>query len=337
MIIRFLNNEPKYLEPVLDALESWAQTEPSASDSTFSECEPMVWEEKFVMLWWLSHLILAPFDLVSMASESLGQHIGSPALDIQLACDTPPIAKRLLHVSTSCLGCPSKEREAAGMLLARVALKPDMQSLGLHQVILDSTMSLLSQWLDASMQIYTLLGVLSFLARFVVSADSHALQPFLEPIYDCVEYLKSEQSPFFYQVTSSTLARKLVIKISRAVAVARLKTELWENHVYPDPTENRLENTIDFLFQALEDKDTSVRIAASKALSMTTVHLEDYQANSVCSDALTELVLDVRSWTDPHNSQVISRSDFEEQGIQTHQSLPSSFKPDFGDVDAKKW
>ena len=341
VIIRFLNNEPLYLEPMLDALESWAQPEASVDGSSSSNYEPMVWEEGFVVLWWLSHLMLAPFDLSSMSSENPGRSLGPPSLQMDLPNNSLPIAKRLVHVCTFYIGFASKEREAAGLLLARIALKPDSQSSGLQKVIIDSVISWLNQGQSAYIPIYTVVGILSFLARFILSAEGHILRPLMEPICSSIEYITSDQSPCFDRISSSTLARKLVIKINRAIAVTRFKTGLWkpEPWSYTHSRRDPVEDIIHFLIITLEDQDTSVRVAASKALSIITQQLDESMADSVCADALTELTsdIDVRSWEDPHTGQAITRQDFEGQGIASFRELPSSFKPDYSDVNAVKW
>lgn len=337
VIIRFMNNEPRYLEPMLDALESWAQ--PEAVHGSSSDHEPMIWEERFVVLWWLSHLMLAPFNLVSMSSESPGNFLGSPSPQIDLPDDTLPIAKRLVHVSTFYLGFASKEREAAALLLARIALKPDLQSSGLQSVIIEKVISLLNEGQGASMSIHTLIGVLSFLAKFILSADSRALQPLLEPIYSSIKYITSRESPFYGEITSSNLARKLVIKISRAVAVTGTKAEFRraQSYIDQDLQKEQLEDILEYLFAALQSKDTSVRVAASKALSVTTVHLDDEMAQSVCDYAIEELSTDLSHWDDVQTGQMISRSDFDKQGVDSAWSLPSSFRPNFRTVNASKW
>lgn len=333
-----MNNEPRYLEPMLDALESWAQPN-SIINASFSNHGPMIWEERFVLLWWLSHLMLAPFDLVSMSSENPGRSLGSPSLQIDLPNDTLPIAKRLVHVSTFYIGFAGKEREAAGLLLARIALKPDMQSSGLQKVIIERVISLLNQEDSAWMSIHTLIGILSFVAKFILSADSHVLRPFLEPIYSSVKHVTSTESPFFGDVTSSILARKLVIKISRAVAVIGTKAEFQKAHPFVDEDwqKEQLEDILEYLFASLQSKNTFIRVAASKALSVTTVHLEDEMAHSVCDYAFNELSTDLSHWDDIQTGRMMSRSDIDKQGLDSAWSLPSSFRPNFRTVNALKW
>src|SRR5271156_4248954 len=65
VIVRLLNNEPKYLEPLLDFMARWnsAQNTESVLDHL-----GLVWEERYILLLWLSHLMLIPFDLSSVSS-----------------------------------------------------------------------------------------------------------------------------------------------------------------------------------------------------------------------------------------------------------------------------
>ena len=59
IIVGFLNNEPRYLEPILTKLEH----------VTFDQPEDDVdWKVPYVLLLWLSHLLLTPFDLASISA-----------------------------------------------------------------------------------------------------------------------------------------------------------------------------------------------------------------------------------------------------------------------------
>jgi len=290
VIARFLNNEPKYLEPMLDALETWANPIGFESLSSSPSLPIMVWQERFIMLWWLSHLMLAPFDLASMSSDSTGRSPGASLVSIDFPTATPPIAKRLVHVSAFYLGFASKEREAAGMLLSRLSLKPDMQSIGLQKAVIHGVLSLIHE--NQAISIHALLGLLSFLAKFLVSGETRALGSFLLPIYRVVQRVQDEHDSINTRIPSSTLARKLVIKISRRIAVAIVKTDLGDAPIESTLSEEALEDSIDHLLTSLEDKDTLVRVSASKALSIVVFDLDSDMASDVVTHLLEDLSAD---------------------------------------------
>ncbi|ENH68917.1 Tubulin-specific chaperone D [Fusarium oxysporum f. sp. cubense race 1] len=66
VIVRFLNVEAKYLELLLSAIEESEQA--SVDDVALGKWS---WEERYVVLLWLSHLLLAPFDLSTISSVDL--------------------------------------------------------------------------------------------------------------------------------------------------------------------------------------------------------------------------------------------------------------------------
>lgn len=321
VIIRFLNNEPRYLEPMLDALESWAK--PVTSQ------DPMIWEERFIMLWWLSHLMLAPFDLSSMSSGRSGDPVStSPLLD-DLPSNTPPIAKRLVQIATTYLGFASKEREAAAMLLARIALKPDLQRSGLQRTLFDNSVALLTRSQKSAVISFTVVGIISFLTKFIISVERRDLDTYSSSISESIEYLTSDQSPLFHEISSSTLARKLIIKIRRAVTVARIEA----GNDFSDSDND----TMGFLITALEDQDTSVRVAASKSLSTIVSHL-GIMAESACSDIIDELTTDADiRWYDPHSGRPLIGKDIGEGSPLSVRNLTASYEPDYRHMNAVRW
>ena len=277
MISQFLNNEPRYLELMLDAFESWSgKLDPNDKNAT-PKHGFMVWEERFVMLLWLSHLLLAPFDLSSMSSDKDGLQLGDSQSHVALPTAIPPIAKRLVSASAYHLNLPSKAREAAGTLLVRLAVRTDMRRIGLQKILVEWALTSLREETNsaAPTSIYGLIGVLSFLAGFIVSAGNEVLKPFLSRIYNTVQYAIIDQSSPSAGTRSSASARKFVIKLERALAVSGMRIDSEAEDDFDSSLgEGALEEIIDHLLTALEDKDTPVRLAASKGLSVIAVELE---------------------------------------------------------------
>ena len=340
VIVRFLSNEPQYLEPMLDALESWARPERSDAAEPLQIHASMVWQESFIMLWWLSHLMLVPFNLTSMSSEKCGVALGDSWLCPTLPHGTPPIARRLLHVSTFYLSFASKEREAAGMLLARLALKPDLQLIELQSLLIQRALSTLHEIqanTSPSISTHAIIGLLSFLNRFTTSAEYTMLQPLFPSIYQLVNNVRSSEASFPSAITSLTLARKLVIKISRAVAVASIKIGTKGAGFYPEWGQDALENLIDHLLAALEDRDTTVRVAASKALSLIVLELDSDLAGQVISNLITDLRADIRYLENPQTGRVIDGLDPSEAAVESIWVRPMSVTRNFAAVEPAKW
>ena len=308
---------------MLDALEIWTGKTYFSKENVTAKHGFMVWEESFVMLLWLSHLLLAPFDLSSMSSNNAGIQLRDSLLNVDLPASIPPITKRLIRMSTYHLGLPSKAREAAGTLLVRLAVRTDMRKVGLQKILVDWALSSVRAEFDTATPklIYGLIGVLSFLAGFVASAENEILKPLLSRIYLSIQHANSDQPSSYAGTNSSASARKLVIKIERALALVGLKMD----SKAPDGSslslgEGALEEIIDHLLIALEDKDTPVRLAASKALSVIAVELEPDMVEQIV-DMIDERLYEDALWED----------------TKTEVDAPGNSRPDLGAVSALRW
>ena len=338
MIVQFLDNGPRHLGPMLDALERWSQPADPRVGIPWTG-QVMLWEERFIMLLWLSHLMLAPFDLVSMSSEHAGTENGTTIpLRIGFRKDTPTIAKRLVTVADSYLGFASREREAAAILLSRLALRSDMEKNGLQRTLIDSALMTLDGSHDEGtpLSIYDWIGILSFLARFIMSAGTQVIKPLLTPIFKSIQHARSEKSSFYKELKSSSVARKLIIKISRAIAVAGVEIDAKDPLSPSCVSDEALEEVIDQILMALADRDTSVRVAASKALSVIAVHL-DFEMVSQIVEPIFERLREDMVWVDKDNGQTVGWKALAAEGIQSTSQLPESWRQVLDQVDPMSW
>ena len=296
VVSRFFANEPKYLEPMLDAFHAWATGLDSSSDTSalVQERTTITWEVNYIFMLWLSHLLFTPFDLHSLDSVRSSSEV-SQLEDLSLPSGLPNISVRLISLATASLSSAGKEREAGVTLLVRLALRPDMRQVGLHDTLIQWTRS----WLKAtssgqrSGSIYTSIGVLSFLAGVVKSADIGVIGPFLLGIYESIANLSTNESEGSKEILSSALSRKAMIKIYCAISVTTIQHSLSSLHI-PDYV---LEEVIDYLLTCLSDNDTPVRHAASKALSIITAKLDHAMAAEI-SDAVISCLDENVLWDD---------------------------------------
>lgn len=323
MISQFLNNEPRYLETMLDVLESWAGKMYSSKQNAAPKYGFMVWEESFIMLLWLSHLLLAPFDLSSMSSDNAGIQLRDSLLFVDLPAAIPPIAKRLVYISTYHLSLPSKARETAATLLVRLAVRTDMRRIGLQEILIDWALSFVRAEtpVATTSSIYGFIGILSFLAGFIVSAENNVLKPFLSRTYLSVQHAESDQYASSVGIHSSASARKLLIKVERALAVAGMKSDSkTPDDSGPSLGEDALEDIIDHLLTALEDKDTPVRLAASKGLSVIALELEPGMVEQIID------MIDERLYEDTLG-----------ENARTGADAPGNSMLNLGAVSASRW
>ncbi|EAW13059.1 small nuclear ribonucleoprotein U)1a,U)2b [Aspergillus clavatus NRRL 1] len=327
VISRFLNNEPKYLDPMLRAFVEW---DALRGDPSEEGPRRLVWEERYMMLIWLSHLLLAPFDLSSMSSDDLPvpyenlHHIGP------LPEKTPMLTRSLLSVSLNYVHGPGKEREAATMLLARMVLRRDMQALGLLTNLTEWAFSTLQPGVAAEKpSVYTCIGVLAFLARLGASGQVDEFGPLIVPIFERTLRIAQEQTGVSGIIKSSAIARKIIVKILRTMTVMALSlSERPNSPISDDKVSSILEDSIDHFLVSLADKDTPVRFAASKALSIITLKLDPDMASEVI-EAVTGSLEENILYEKPDGA-IIAPFEARRIGVNT-------LKQNLSAVDAQRW
>lgn len=281
-ICRFLDNMPYNLAPFMEVLEMRTLPEHvlhSGQDS---------WKETYIMLLWLSHLLLMPFDLLSLMPAKLGDDHVDANVHIGLRPNAPVAIGRIINIGACYLRSASLEREAARRVLVRLALRPDMRSFN----ILDS----LINWADSTLfpvsvdgnpkPIYEYIGALSILNGLVASADNDEIAPYLGPLAEKMQDITAKLSPFSRDILSTGIARKLIIKVLRSIMLQAIQVHY--NSIQPaslghltEMIETIFDQVLEQMLEFLADKDAQVRYAASKALSMIAVKLEPPQAAQI--------------------------------------------------------
>jgi hypothetical protein len=278
----FLNNEPRYLEPILTELESGRNFLPKDEASTHQQ-HVVPWTERYVLLLWLSHLMLAPFPLESISGPQPSGKT-SAVVGIELPSEAPGITLRVLTVCIERLRSASKERGAAANLLVRLCVRPDMQKLGMLHTLVKWSVSFFKNASKSDPDIHQCLGVLSFMSGLVTSATNEEIGPYLSAIYHACRAVLDQDGLAF--VKSSAVARKLVVKISRNIVVHCLQPAATLADI---DTTSVLEEVVEFLLEAVADGDTPVRYGASKALSIMTLKMDPEMAEEVVEAILGSL------------------------------------------------
>ena len=278
VIVQLLNNEPRHLEPLLKAFEFWDQYlfKQSIRYQTHISTgrDYMDWQEKYVMMLWLSHLMLTPFDLTSIVSDDFESTPAYLDLPIKLPSKTPVIARRLIKIAILYRSSPRKEQEAGKTLLASLALRADMQKIDLHSSLINWALAdIRSLNVSPDQPVYAIINLLAFLAAFLKSAYDTAILPIIGPVWNCVQMLMIESSNGW--ITSLVVIQRFLVKILRLLGTIlyRLQTQGFETI---------LNSILQHLFSLLDNSDTSLRLAASKALGLL--------ASRFDSDMNTQLV-----------------------------------------------
>lgn len=282
VIKTFFNNEPRYLLPILDELET-GRNLPRSQHDTSQQQLVVPWVERYILLLWLSHLMLAPFPLESISGLQPSQHT-SALLGLELAPHVPGITLRVLTVCFKCFSSASKERGAAADLLVKLCARPDMQKLGLLDALVRWSVSFFHRATEGQADIHTCLGVLSFLSGLVATTTNTEIGSNLSTIYQVCRSILDQSNLSF--VKSSAVARKIIVKILRNIVVHSLQPA--SSLVDIDAT-SVLEEVIEFLLETMGDGDTPVRYGASKALSIIAMKLDEEMAEEVVEAILGTL------------------------------------------------
>lgn len=282
VITRFLNNEPRYLESMLGVL--------------LRKQSDMIWQERYIMLLWLSHLVLTPFDLQSVSSTNERLSTQTRLTEKLQHERLPNIARALISAGLENLGVASKERESARRLIVRIALRPDMQRLGLLDDLVKLTIGELHNYTHKpAASMYECLGYLSILSGIMKSGSANDVLPFLTSTFNFALKAATAESADFTKIRDSAPARKTLVVILRASTMhaVSLKSRDGSEAISDDVLYGMLEEMIQQLLGALGDKDTPVRLAASKALSMLAQSLEEDMKAEVVQAVLDTFEEDV--------------------------------------------
>ncbi|RKF65580.1 Tubulin-specific chaperone D [Golovinomyces cichoracearum] len=286
IIVRFLNTEIKYIELLVSALEE--RTSKCINISSMrdtidqSDCgEDGCWEETYILLLWLSQLLLAPFDLASISSDNSGL-MRSEIKGLALPSDSPGIALRIIPLAIHGLSLSSKEKDAAKYLLVRFSLRKDMKCNGTMESLIRWAVSQIQP--DAKEVKSRFLGALSFLAGILASSvGTKDANNYILTIYEQVKNISFYMNPQFKAVNNDAVARKTILKIFRSIAVlTSQKPEDQSNFTI-------VESVIGHILDSIADPVTPVRLAASKALSIITLKLPFEMADEVVDTILSDL------------------------------------------------
>ncbi|KAF7720318.1 Uncharacterized protein PECH_003437 [Penicillium ucsense] len=332
VISRFFNNEPKYLDSMLRAFVEWDSPNDATetTETSLTESRSLQWQERYVMLVWLSHLLLAPFDLASLSSDDIPVPFDNLKELDKLPDHTPMVARSLLSLAVHYINVSGKEREAATALLARLVLRGDMQALG----FLTKSMRWAFTTVNPSDEkeipsVYSCIGILSFIARLAGSGQLEDLAPLLQTIFD--ETLRIVQGITLVSTVAQTsaLARKIVVKILRNVTVMALSlSERGNSSMADDRLSSIVEEAIDHFLNALGDKDTPVRFAASKALSVITLRLEPEMGTEIIEAVIGSLGENILY--EKEDGTLITAFEARRAGLH-------SLKRNLSGVDAQRW
>ncbi|KAH0597317.1 hypothetical protein MHUMG1_04694 [Metarhizium humberi] len=281
-----------FCKVLLSAIEEAEEKSPTTGESQTHGWE---WEQRYVVLLWLSHLLLAPFDLSTISTLDMEESAVAPIPGFEWPENLPGITIRVIPLAIKYLSSPGKEKDAAKALLVRVAMRRDMQQLGvLDALVRWALASLRPRGENPAESTYFYLGVLSFLAGVLQSsAETSDMDKYLPSVFQCVHDITLGNNEVSKSIIKLALVRKMILKVIRSVIASLLR----QNRQSMANTE-MTETAIGYLLDSVSDNDTPVRLSASKALSIITLKLDPGMASQVIEAVLDSLNRNIL-WTKP--------------------------------------
>ncbi|KAI9310691.1 armadillo-type protein [Dichotomocladium elegans] len=275
-IVKFMSHEVTDLEPVFDFL------------CNMQGPEAVPWETRYISFIWLSLICMIPFDLKRVDSGSDNE---------------VPLVPRMIELCKQYLKSTGKERDGAGLLLARLLSRRDLCAEALEPFI---------EWsksrLNSDADVFETAGILSCLCAVYQFAPRTVLLPTLD--HGVIPLLNMA---FFDDHANNSLIRKLRVKLTQRVGLCFLKPKIapwryqrgnrslrqnleetagqataWKDNAMidsaaedEDEVPENMEIIIDILLNGLRDKDTIVRWSAAKGVGRITQRLPRELAEDV--------------------------------------------------------
>lgn len=215
------------------------------------------WALRYVMMLWLSLVVMIPFDLAQFDDESKFGHT----------------ARSLESVGKLYLGKAGLERDGAALLLSRLYMRKDMM-----YAFPEFAHSLKTQVSSQTMDVITAIGYLQVINEIVKNGSADQVQN-LELVY--LEIINAINDTI--SLSGNTLLRKMRTKLMSRMATRLLPTPKvrrrgrlledsslpGQDEVFPDEYEipETVETLLQSLFDTLQDKDTIVRWSAAKGVA----------------------------------------------------------------------
>lgn len=213
------------------------------------------WEERYVTLLWLSQLLLAPFDLATISSFDTLDTAQPVISGLIWPTNIPGVTYRAIALATQYLVSSGKERDAAKILLVRIAMRRDMQEIGILHALVQWAVSSLRPSHEVRSPYYYI-GVLTFLAGILNSSISTSdMNPYLLTIFQSLPSFSESHDGFMEMINSSVVARKTILKVLRNICVIVLRKS---GEASSDELVGIVENTIGVLLESLADAATPV-------------------------------------------------------------------------------
>lgn len=258
VIVKFLPNDVYLMDPVIGCLEAQDKSDVS------------IWQARYILLLWLSLICMAPFDMRTFDQSCVNSSVGRVE-----------IVDTILSTAESFLGASSKERESAGLLIARLLTRKDVN----REYLPDFFRRTLGIWRSATCTVNDRTGLLTSLCEIFQIGNRDILITHADGALEMIKDFDESRA-----FLDNTLLRKLRVKLAQRVALTMLKpnraswryrndpksldfnVQSMEDDCAEDPSDV-IEEMVGLMIETLRDKDTIVRYSAAKGLGRITSRL----------------------------------------------------------------
>ena len=255
------------------------------------------WYLHYVMLLWLSMVVIVPFDLETIDSTKDGEE---------------SLLNKIMSFCEGFLNSTGINRQAASLVLAKILTRPDVINQGYLDSFIDRMKLKYEENINDSTKIFSLTGVLHVMTDILKTGQREQLLSRASKVFDTFITTKSD-SEF---VESSSILKKLRVKFANNLGLIYLKPKVasWRykmgsrslmKNLESQATQKQeessdeemdddqddedfecLETIITILLEHLKDQETSIRWAAAKGIGKITGRLSRDLADQIVEDVL---------------------------------------------------
>lgn len=159
-VIKFFPHEVSDLEPVVEMLHFQVGAEE--------------WWISYVLILWLSIIVLVPFDIDTIDSKREGE------------TDRVVLVKRIINICKGYISNSGKIREATAVLLAKLVTRPDVIKQGYTDEVLQMLASEYTRCKNDGTQMFLVSGVLSTLTEIFKAGHREDLLPRINTVFAAI-------------------------------------------------------------------------------------------------------------------------------------------------------
>lgn len=342
---RFFPHEARDFEPVIFSLASQANS------------EGVSWEANYVLLIWLSLILLMPFDL-KILDSNLSQHF----FNLAITNEAGDIVNVIIEICKLFLNSTTRTTIAAGICLGRLFSRADVKEIGALEKYVEWVSNTIKEEEKNTLSSFYIAGLYSSICAIFKALNRADLLQIQDIIYNLIFEVGSKKEST--EIARITTVRHYLTKLSQRLGLSlvpvrectwvykRTKKNLLDafkdrvldssliqtnSHIIDDRMANqssqyqeeqgldddvdleKLEEIIGYLFDMLKDPDTVVRWSAAKGLGRITARLD----LDLADDIIQEIIASFQSGGEAEwHGGLLALGELCRRGLLLPQNLP---------------